>query len=280
VDLESRTVDAAGHGRMELRTLSPFLEEASLTGNAQVDLSVTGSLDAPQTNGTVVVTDGTLRVREFPQALTGVKASLTFDGHTVRVADTTGLLGGGTVSVWGTAQVAGLRLSDVALTLSAQDVGVRYPVGGIHRQSQRLADIKTRLDAELNFTGKPGDYMLAGEVKVLRGLYDADIFPGEGLLAPEAPPAPETHSPFQQSVALNVTMTTEHPFYVRNNLAELEATGSWRVRGDLDEPAPFGRLEINPGARCSCRSASSRSRAATSSTTARRTRTSTCARRP
>jgi outer membrane protein assembly factor BamA/autotransporter translocation and assembly factor TamB len=247
VDLESRTVDAAGHGQMELRILSPFLEEASLTGNAQVDLSVTGSLDAPQTNGTVVVTDGTLRVREFPQALTGVKASLTFDGHNVRVADTTGVLGGGTVSVWGTAEVSGFRLSDVALTLSAQDVGVRYPVGGIHRQSQRLADIKTRLDAELNFTGEPRDYMLAGDVKVLRGLYDADIFPGEGLLAPEAPPAPETHSPFQQSVALNVTMTTERPFYVRNNLAELEATGAWRVRGDLDEPAPFGRLEINPG---------------------------------
>jgi hypothetical protein len=247
VDLESRTVDAAGHGQMELRALSPFLEQASLTGNAQVDLSVAGSLDAPQMNGTVAVTDGSMRVREFPQALTGVTASLTFDGHTMRISDTTGVLGGGTLSVWGTAQVSGLRLSDVSLTLSAQDVGVRYPVGGIHRQSQRLADIKTRLDAELNFTGQAGDYMLAGDVKVLRGLYDADIFPGEGLLAPEAPPAPETHSLFQQSVALNITMTTEHPFYVRNNLAELEATGAWRVRGDLDEPAPFGRLEINPG---------------------------------
>jgi outer membrane protein assembly factor BamA len=176
-----------------------------------------------------------------------VKASLTFDGHNVRLADTTGVLGGGTLSVWGTAEVTGLRVSDVSLTLTAQDVGVRYPVGGIHRRSGRLADIKTRLDAELNLTGDPGDYMLAGDVKVLRGLYDADIFPGEGLLAPEAPPAPETHSLFQQSVALNVTMTTEHPFYVRNNLAELEAIGSWRVRGDLDDPAPFGRLEVNPG---------------------------------
>ena len=247
MDLESRTVDAAGHGQMELRALSPFLEEASLTGNAQVDLSVAGPLDSPQMNGTVAVTDGTLRVREFPQALTGVTASLTFDGHTMRIADTTETLGGGTLNVWGTAQVSGLRVSDVSLTLSAQDVGLRYPVGGIHRRSGRLADIKIRLDGDLNLTGKPGDYMLAGDVKVLRGLYDADIFPGEGLLAPEAPPAPETHSAFQQSVALNVTMTTEHPFYVRNNLAELDATGTWRVRGDLDEPAPFGRLEITPG---------------------------------
>lgn len=247
VDLANRTVDAAGHGQIELRALSPFLEQASLAGNAQVDLSVGGSLDAPRVDGTVQVSEGTVRVREFPQALTGVKASLTFDGHTVRVSDTTGQLGGGTLDVWGTAQVSGLRVSDVSLTLAAKDVGVRYPVGGIHRVSGRLADIKIRMDAELNFTGKPGDYLLAGDVKVQRGLYDADIFPGEALLAPETPPAPETHSPFQQSVALDVTMTTEHPFYVRNNLAQLEAAGTWRVRGDLDEPAPFGRLDINPG---------------------------------
>jgi translocation and assembly module TamA len=247
VDLARRTVDAAGHGQIELRALSPFLEEASLTGGSQVDLSVSGALDAPQINGTVEVADGTMRVREFPQALTDLKATLTFDGRTVRVSDTAGTLGGGTLTVGGTAQVSGLRLSDVSLTLSAQDVGLRYPVGGIHRRSERLEDIKTRLDADLTLTGKPGDYMLAGDVTVLRGLYDADIFPGEALLAPETPDAPETHSPFQQSVALNVTMTTERPFYVRNNLAQLEATGLWRVRGDMDEPAPFGRLEIRPG---------------------------------
>ena len=248
VDLRARTVDAEGHGQMELRTLSPFLEEASLTGSAQVDLALQGPLDAPRMNGTVQVTDGTMRVREFPQALTGVRASLTLDGHTVRVSDTSGILGGGTLNVGGTAQVSGLKLTDVSLTLAGKDMGLRYPVGGIHRRSGRLADIKTRLDADLTFTGRPGDYMLAGEVKVLRGLYDADIFPGEALLAPETPPAPDDGpSAFQRSVALNVTMATENPFYVRNNLAQLEATGTWRVRGDLDEPAPFGRLEINPG---------------------------------
>jgi outer membrane protein assembly factor BamA/autotransporter translocation and assembly factor TamB len=248
IDLRARTVDAEGHGQMELRTLSPFLEEASLTGNAQVDLAVAGTLDTPRMNGTVQVSDGTLRVREFPQALTAIRASLTFDGHTVRVADTSGILGGGALSVQGTAQASGLKLRDVNLTLAGKDMGVRYPVGGIHRRSARLEDIKTRLDAELTLTGEPGDYMLEGDVKVLRGLYDADIFPGEALLAPETPPAPDTGpSPFLTSVALDVTMTTESPFYVRNNLAQLEATGSWRVRGDLDEPAPFGRLEIRPG---------------------------------
>jgi outer membrane protein assembly factor BamA/autotransporter translocation and assembly factor TamB len=248
LDLSARTIDVAGHGQIELRALSPFLEETSLTGNAQVDLSATGPLDSPRMNGTVLVTDGTARVREFPQALTDVKASLTFDGHTLRVADTTGLLGSGTLDVWGTAQVSGFKVKDVSLTLVAKDVGLRYPVGGIHRRSGRLADIKTRLDGEMSFTGNPGDYMLAGDVKVQRGLYDADIYPGEALLAPETPPAPESApSDFRRSVALNVTMTTGHPFYVRNNLAQLEATGSWRVRGDLDEPAPFGRLDINPG---------------------------------
>src|SRR6185295_18254197 len=46
-DLVRRTADVTGKGMLELRTLSPFLEEASLDGQADIDLSVSGPFSSP-----------------------------------------------------------------------------------------------------------------------------------------------------------------------------------------------------------------------------------------
>src|SRR5262249_42604157 len=37
------------------------------------------------------------------------------------------------------------------------------------------------------------------------------------------------------------------PLVVHNNLAELQADGSLQLRGDLAEPAPYGRLDVHEG---------------------------------
>ena len=247
-DLVHRTIDATGKGMLELRALSPLLAEASLEGQAEVDVSVSGPFASPASRGTVEVRDAILRVREVPQALTNINGTLSLDGRRITLQNMSGRLGGGELTMTGSAAIAGLSMADVDVTFSARDAAVRYPVGGIHRATNRLADIKARVDADLKLAGQPGTLVLAGAIKVKRALYDADIFIGEGLFAPEVPPAaPPTGSRFLQSIALNVSVDTENPMIVRNNLAQLEATGSWSVRGDLDTPAPFGRLELVPG---------------------------------
>ena len=246
-DLVHRTVDVTGKGMLQLRALSPFLEEASLEGQAELDISVTGPFSAPASRGTVEVRDATVRVREVPQALTSVNGTLRLDGRRITLQDVTGRLGGGELAMTGSAALDGLRVGDVNVTMTARDAAVRYPVGGIHRATSRLADVKARIDADLKLTGQPGTLLLAGTIKVKRALYDADIFIGEGLFAPSVPPAAHSPSRFLQSIALNVTVVAENPMIVRNNLAQLEVTGTLSVRGDLDTPAPFGRLELIPG---------------------------------
>jgi hypothetical protein len=61
------------------------------------------------------------------------------------------------------------------------------------------------------------------------------------------PPLPETSSALLQGVALDLSVVTDRPLIVRNNLAELEASGRLQVRGDLRYPAPFGRLAVRDG---------------------------------
>jgi autotransporter translocation and assembly factor TamB len=74
MDLVRRTVDASSRGQFDLRALSPFLEDAALLGQADVDIKVSGSPDTPRARGTISVEDAALRLAQIRQAVTDLKA--------------------------------------------------------------------------------------------------------------------------------------------------------------------------------------------------------------
>ena len=173
---------------------------------------------------------------------------MTVDERTIRLTEGTATFGGGPVTMEGTARLAGLSVEDVRVAVKATEVGLRYPVGGRGGAvRQILSDLKARLNADLTLTGKPGDFLLAGSVAVERSLYDTDIFLEDALLAPTVPPGTVEPSRLLQSIALNLAVVTTNPFIVRNNLAEIEAEGGLSVRGDMANPAPYGRFDILSG---------------------------------
>jgi outer membrane protein assembly factor BamA len=247
-DLRARTFRATGKGVLELRTLSPLLQEASLTGLADVDVTAGGPFTNPEARGTIRVRDGTLRERDIRQPLTAINALVTVDQRTIHLTEGAATFGGGPVTMEGTARLAGLSVEDVSVAVKATEVGLRYPVGGRGGAvRQILSDLKARLNADLTLTGKPGDFLLSGSVAVERSLYDTDIFLEDALLAPTVPPGLAEPSRLLQSIALNLAVVTTNPFIVRNNLAQIEAEGGLSVRGDMASPAPYGRFDILPG---------------------------------
>jgi outer membrane protein assembly factor BamA/autotransporter translocation and assembly factor TamB len=247
-DLRAKTFQATGKGVLELRTLSPLLQEASLTGLADVDVTASGPFTNPEARGTIRVRDGTLRERDIRQPLTAINALVTVDQRTIRLTEGTATFGGGPVTMEGTARLAGLSVEDVSVAVKATEVGLRYPVGGRGGAvRQILSDLKARLNADLTLTGKPGDFLLSGSVAVERSLYDTDIFLEDALLAPTVPPGTAEPSRLLQSIALNLAVVTTNPFIVRNNLAQVEAEGGLSVRGDMAAPAPYGRFDLLPG---------------------------------
>jgi outer membrane protein assembly factor BamA/autotransporter translocation and assembly factor TamB len=247
-DLRARTFQATGKGVLELRTLSPLLQEASLTGLADVDVTAGGPFTNPEARGTIRVREGTLRERDIRQPLTAINALVTVDQRTIRLTEGTATFGGGPVTMEGTARLAGLSVEDVSVAVKATEVGLRYPVGGRGGAvRQILSDLKARLNADLTLTGKPGDFLLSGSVAVERSLYDTDIFLEDALGAPTVPPGTAEPSRLLQSIALNLAVVTTNPFIVRNNLAQVEAEGGLSVRGDMAAPAPYGRFDLLPG---------------------------------
>jgi outer membrane protein assembly factor BamA/autotransporter translocation and assembly factor TamB len=249
VDLADRTFEATGHGDLDLRALSPLLEESSITGLGEFDLDASGPLSDPKLAGSVRVNEGTLRVRDIRQPLTGVNGLITLQDNAIQLQGVSGTLGGGRLDVSGGARLQGLGLADVRVNLKGEGLGIRYPVGARGGRARAiLEELKARLNVDLNLTGKTGELLLAGAMDVERSLYDSDIFWEKGILAPEsAAPTAHDHSPFLHSVELNIAVTTENPLLVRNNLAQVEAEGLLTLRGSADDPAPFGRFEIRPG---------------------------------
>jgi translocation and assembly module TamB len=233
VDARSQAIDATSRGRIDLRALSPLVEQAALTGQAEIDVAVGGTLTAPEARGGITVADGAVRLREIPQAITRIDARALLEGKVLRLEHATAEWGGGTLAMSGTAGLA--AGSPVDLKITAREVALRYP-----------RDFRSRLKADLTVTGNAETLLLAGEVHAERGLYDTDIFLEDALLAPTLVPA-TAQSSLLQRIALDLSVVTDRPMLVRNNLAELEASGRLRVRGDALYPAPFGRLTVREG---------------------------------
>jgi outer membrane protein assembly factor BamA/autotransporter translocation and assembly factor TamB len=228
-DLVRRHVEADLLGAFNLRALSPFVQAAALAGTAEADLRIEGPWTAPEARGTLTIEDASARTRLLPQALTGLTGRVVFEGTTVRVPRMTADMGGGDLVLEGEARLAG-GLADARFTLTGREVTLQYPPG-----------LRSRLDADLTFTGGPESFLLAGDVKAQRALYDLDVVLEQGL---SAPPVVATGPTALRRVALDLRVTTVNPVQVRNNITELQATGSLVVRGDLDTPAPVGNLII------------------------------------
>jgi outer membrane protein insertion porin family len=229
----ARGVDLAGRGRVDLRPLSAFLSDTALTGTAEADVTLRGTLDAPLPRGTLAVRDATLRSRALPQALTSIEARAVLDGRAIRLEESHARLGGGDLAFSGEAHLAGTTVDGVRVVMTGRDVALAYPVG-----------MRTRLDADLTLTGKAGAFLLAGSVKALRGLYDLDVAFEKSLTARVVE---ASDSPLLRTIALDVKVDTASPVLVRNNMAQLQATGRLAVRGDMQAPSPIGTLEIAQG---------------------------------
>jgi outer membrane protein insertion porin family len=233
-DLVQEVLDLRARGALALGLLSPLLKEASLGGSADVDLSLSGPLAAPVPAGSVTVEGASVRMRALPQAVTGIRGRVVLQGL-IAALDATGDLGGGRLRLEGEAQAAAGGLGDLWLQLTGRGVALRYPPG-----------LRSRLDVDLTLAGRPGDLVLVGGVAVKGGVYELDAAVRETLRAP-TPAAPA--SELLREVALDVTVDLVRPLAVQSNFGRLEATGRVTARGDLQEPAPFGRLDLRRGGR-------------------------------
>ncbi|MEC7946581.1 MAG: translocation/assembly module TamB domain-containing protein [Myxococcota bacterium] len=209
-------------------------------GVAQVSVSVAGQKGAPEPT-VVIQTRGALVEGEwFPEAFEGIDATIVAKRDGYRLRSARGLLGGGTWDLQGGVEADSWRPERFDLRASLRDARVRYvdylpPLVG---------------DAELTFDGPVDALLLAGGITVRDMLFADRIGWEDAVLelsgdALAGGSAESTDDYFD----LNLTITADRTLRVRNNLADLSASGELRFLGDTSRPGMVGEIRAEPGGR-------------------------------
>lgn len=189
-------------------------------GTADVDLHVTGSLDAPQLHGYVTLSDGTVKLAPLEDALKNVAAKVTFNGTEASVEGFACRLGDGTVNASGS---------------------VHFEAGGGPKLDLRIAGKRAKVNTGLLRALVDASLAVYGPVK--RPLISGDIKLAKAEVAPSG--FVGVSVPFDADLA--VTVATEGDLRIRMKTMDIPASGTINVGGTLKQPALAGRVVARRG---------------------------------
>jgi hypothetical protein len=238
VDLGARRVDVKATGNAALAVLQGFFRDLRSSGQAGLQASISGPLDAPSFVGHASVANGRVRHFSLPHSLESVEGRITFDQRAIRFDELTARLGGGLVQFGGRVGLSGYTPGDLNLTAVGRDMRIRYPEG-----------VRSLIDADLILRGSPSQPLLTGSVTVKSAEWTERIDASGNLLelaasgdAAAAPPPGETFP-----LRFDVRVTAPGTLRIENNAARLVLSADLVLGGTYDRPTLFGRAEVDRG---------------------------------
>ncbi len=236
----SPTFDVQVRGLTDLAILRPFLVGAGVAsgGRTEVNLRASGSVDAPDLTGELIVTDGSLRLADPRLVLELLNGTATFTGRQMAMPALSGLANGAPVTL------------SAALALSPENAlggQVRIRAEGVPLEAPEGLRTESDVDVLASIAGSRVD--VSGSIDVLRGTYRDPIALSAlstGLLS-SSPVDVTGAEASSMDVRFDVQVRTREDLLVDNNYGRFAAGGAVRVIGTLDEPALSGRITIAEG---------------------------------
>ena len=236
-------------GTVNLRILNAISPNFFFSGLTTVDVRLTGPNQTARLNGTAIAQNASFSAFIGSERLSfeRIQGRIIFNSNQAQIDQLNGFLGGGRVSITG-----GAILND-SLNLQA----FRFGLSGSNVTIPLPTDFLTTGDAEIEFNGKrDADNILnsriSGRINARRSLYTkdidlADVIGGrrEGSLEQTGPQSSD--SSFFGIPQLDLLIEGRDALVVRNNIADLTASASLRVTGDVNFPQISGRITANSG---------------------------------
>jgi autotransporter translocation and assembly factor TamB len=225
-----------------LRILEAFIQDSNVTGRMQADAELRGSVRSPDIRGFIQIADTQFQIPEPPVDLVKLNARVELLGDRLEIQSADASLNGGKFTATGYSVYNSAGLSDSTLTLHAEKVQLEYPEG-----------LQSEIDSELSLSRTGGYTSLEGNVAVVSALYRDDIDVSQQIFSgiTKSSDRMNTAAPglpaFTNQIALDVTVETSGLVTISNNVADLDISGNFRVRGDLSNPIVIGRAEVNEG---------------------------------
>ena len=233
------------NGRINLSILNAISPNAFFAGLADVNVRLTGPNRTARLNGTAEMQNASASAFVGSERLSfeRLKGRVIFTSNQAQIEELTGFLGGGKFTASG-----GAVLGD-NLDLQA----FRFVLGGNNVTVPLPKDFLTTGNAELEINGRRTagqlSTLISGRIDAKRSLYSrnidlADVISGrsEGSIS-QSGGGTSTFG----DVRLDLTIEGRNALVVRNNLADLTASLSLRISGDLDAPQVAGRVTANGG---------------------------------
>ena len=238
--LGAHSLDLQLAGSLDASLAGAFTEAVRARGATQLVATVTGTIESPQAQGYVQLTDAQISLQSPRLTLDSLNARIDLAGARATLSHLDGSLNGGTLSGSGSIEYADGQPRNTNLNLKADGVYLSFPEG-----------LKTLSNINLSGRNTAGNLVLGGDVVILEGGFTDDLSIDSGILAVVTAPRglefTEDPNPLLNSTRFNIGFRTGSPIYVKNNLAKAEITADLRLIGSPYEPALSGRLTVEEG---------------------------------
>lgn len=231
-------------GKINLRILDALSRNTFFAGLADVSVRLTGNNADARLNGSARTTGATVSTIVSNERLyfDRIRGRILFNANQAQLVNMTGYLGGGRVTANGGAVVEGLKLQRLRLNLRGTDVTAPLPQGFV-----TTGDAEVEISSELR--GNDYNTIIAGTIYGKRALYTKDIDLADFLGARREGTISEGTStqPLLGIPQLDLRLEGRDALIVKNNIADMVASVSIRVTGDVDNPLLTGRITATRG---------------------------------
>jgi translocation and assembly module TamB len=222
-------------GKVNLAVFSPLVEGGTLTGELDIEAVVTGSMASPRIVGSADLRNGFLRHPSVPTTFSDGEGRLRFTANQVAIEHFSARTQLGEVAAEGGIFLEGFEPQRWLINFYGSGLRLQYP-----------RDMYSVLDVDVDFIKNEKSQMISGAVYVRSSEYRADISIAE--LVTRSSSGPSGGQGYSgPEVLLDIAVEGYNSFTVDNNLAELVATGDFRLRGTLENPIVLGSINVDSG---------------------------------
>jgi translocation and assembly module TamB len=228
-------LDFRAQGRVNLKLIESFNPDFTSSGDVTVDVTVSGTVENPVTQGRLQVANGSVAYADLPSALNEINGSLVFNQDRLQIETLTARTGGGLLTFGGYASSYNRQI-EFNLTVQGQDVRLRYPPG-----------VSSTANADLHFVGTPGASTLSGDITVTK----LAMTPGFDFAAylqrsAQTSTLPQTN-PLLNRIRLDVHITTTPELQMQTAVVRLSGDADMHMRGSAAKPVLLGRADVIEG---------------------------------
>ena len=228
-------IQATLRNSMDLSLISSFMTNAAAEGKVLADVRIAGTSRKPDLQGEVQVENGMFRKFESPILLEQIQLRAPLNQDGIRIETFTARMGGGSVEGGGTIRLKDWKPQAIDLKMTARNVGMNYPEA-----------LRSQLNADLTMANQETDFLVSGKVQVIRSTYREDIDPRDRLVNSllSEKRALSSGIAAQGRIRFDVAVETLDDFQMRNNLGKVQAGLKLQMRGLVEEPRIFGRIQV------------------------------------